>query len=57
MKEPTLMDIFAALAMHAIMRDRPVRILDFREVSETAYDMAEEMIRAAKLREADGQPD
>lgn len=57
MKEPDLKDVFAALAMHAIMRDRPIRILDFREVSEVAYDMAEEMIRESLLRSQDGKPD
>lgn len=51
MNEPSMLDLFAALAMQAILRERPM--LDPIRIAEDAYDVAEAMVRESILRSQD----
>lgn len=43
MSEPTLLDVFAAIAMHALLREEPSA--DPKELAEVSFEIARAMLR------------
>jgi hypothetical protein len=55
MEEPKLIDIFALLALHAVIKAYPGE--DCESAALTAYDFAEEMMKARKKYISKGKSD